>query len=116
MYPVQLPSAPKVRTAVQRVSAKPAANLTFMFIPLLKFNFMFVPIRAPFRVPQFSSACLDPRLDVTNCAPKNKKGGLSRSSLLPCSQGTKIAQKAEAYCPEVFVAALAAPADFGVDK
>jgi hypothetical protein len=41
------------------VSAKPAANLTFMVILLLEFSFVFVPVRAPFRVSQLFSTCPD---------------------------------------------------------
>src|SRR5580704_12767555 len=38
MYPVQLPSAPKVMPAVTSANTKPAANFVFMVIPLLRFS------------------------------------------------------------------------------
>src|SRR6266481_1761570 len=118
MYPVQLPSAPKVRTAVQRVSAKPAANLTFMFIPLQKFSFVFVPVRAPFRVAQLTSTCPDSQLYASVCAQKAKREESfdPPNSLLLSRKKQTCPAGSAAYCPEVLVAAVAAPAPFGVDR
>jgi hypothetical protein len=77
---------------------------------------MFVPLRAPFRVSQLSSTCLDPGVDVTPYAQKSKKGGLSRSSLSLVLSSNQSCPPGFTYCPEVLVAAVAAPAVFGVDK
>src|SRR6516164_4290319 len=73
MYPVQLPSPPKVRTAAQSESAIPAANLTFIGSPPEIQLHLRSPVRVPLRVSQLLSTCPAAVLDVRIALHRQRK-------------------------------------------
>jgi len=87
-----------------------------MFIPLLKFSFISSPSGRPLGCNN-SQVRVQTRNLILPLGSEQQKG--EDLSTLPnrwCSQGTKGALRAVLTARKCFVAAVAAPADFGVDR